>query len=263
MRNIKKTIFILLAVLILLVFFNYFGVLTPIKNLFQRTFSLIGTNLYRNSISLPSSTLSKEEINNLEKENKKLLVDQAKFILLSKENDALRKEINFIKRHQKSDYILSNLIGRSTDGIFNFFILDKGSADGLLVDLPVINQGILLGKIKQVDKYIAKVLPILSNYSQVTGIILSKDYPQRTIEKSLGLVKGEYNLAMKMELPKTETEIEPGDLVVTSGIEDLIPRGLLIGRVTQIKSVPSSFFQEVIIQPMESLDNLTLITVVK
>ncbi|MCX6798368.1 MAG: hypothetical protein NTX66_04140, partial [Candidatus Falkowbacteria bacterium] len=79
--------------------------------------------------------------------------------------------------------------------------------------------------------------------------------------KTTGIVTGELGLTSKMEfIPQTEN-IKEGDLAATSGLEQNIPRGLVIGRVTKVVKENNAVWQSAAIEPQINLDSLSIISI--
>ncbi|MFH1838645.1 MAG: rod shape-determining protein MreC [Candidatus Kuenenbacteria bacterium] len=255
-----KLVFIAIIIIILLIFFHQIKLLLPLENFFQKIFLPIQLKTYQTTNKIQEKTIflsSKkkiiEENKKLKQEIQKLIIKKSQLDELTQENEILRKELNFIKKNN-FPFIVTQIIGEKNDLGFQTLIINKGKIDGLIEGLPVITQGFLIGKIVKVDKYIAQVLPIKENHSLVAAVI--QNYP-----KTNGLVKGEYNLSLIMELIPQDIKIKIGDLVITSGLENNIPRGLVIGQVEKIINSSEELYQKAQINSPISFKNLNFLTV--
>lgn len=255
-----KLIFITIAIIILLIFFHQIKLLSPLENFFQKIFLPIQSKTYQiaNKIQEKTNFLSSrkkimEENKKLKQEILKLIIKKSQLEELSQENEILRKELNFIKKNNLS-FVETQIIGEKNDLGFQTFIIDKGEINGLIEGLPVTTQGFLIGKIIKVDKYTAQVLPIIESHSLIAAVI--QNYP-----KTSGLVKGEFNLSLIMELIPQDIKIKVGDLVITSGLENNIPRGLVIGQIEKIINQPEELYQKAQINSPISFKSLNFLTV--
>lgn len=79
----------------------------------------------------------------------------------------------------------------------------------------------------------------------------------------MGLVEGEYGLGIKMKLIPHFELIKENDLVVTSGLEEGIPRGLIVGQIKLIKNEPEELFQEASIESAVDFGKITLVNIIK
>ncbi|PKL72147.1 rod shape-determining protein MreC [Candidatus Kuenenbacteria bacterium HGW-Kuenenbacteria-1] len=251
-----KLIFIVI-VIILLIFFYSTKLLLPLENFLKIFFLPFQSKTYQIANKIHEKTVfSKETIEEnkkLKKEIQKLIVEKSQIEELFQENEALRKELNFIKKNN-IPFIITQIIGETNNLGFQTLIINKGEADGLREGLPVIMQGFLIGKIIKVDKYTAQILPIIESHSLVAATI-------QNFSKTSGLVKGEYNLSLIMELIPKDIKIKVGDLVITSGLEENIPRGLIIGQVEKIISQPEELYQKAQINSSISFKNLNILTI--
>ena len=141
-------------------------------------------------------------------------------------------------------------------------VIDKGSRDGLFAGLAVVSssslgdtgQGIIIGKVVNVKDNLAEIYLVTNKNYKLAAAILGES-------KTSGIVAGELGLTIKMEfIPQTEN-IKPGDLVATSGLEQNIPRGLVIGRVTKVIKENNEVWQSAIIEPQIDLDSLSIVAI--
>ena len=141
-------------------------------------------------------------------------------------------------------------------------VIDKGLRDGLFAGLAVVSfvgpgdssQGVIIGKIVNVKDNLAEIYLVTNKNCKLAAAILGE-------EKTSGIVTGELGLTSKMEfIPQTEN-IKEGDLVATSGLEQNIPRGLVIGRVTKVIKENNEVWQSATIEPQIDLDSLSVISV--
>ncbi|MBI4653207.1 rod shape-determining protein MreC [Candidatus Kuenenbacteria bacterium] len=255
-----KLIFITIVITVFLIFFHQIKLLSPLENFFQKIFLPIQLKTYQitNTIREKMDFLSSrkkiiEENKRLKQKIQKLIIEKSQFEELSQENEVLRKELNFVKKNNLS-FVVTQIIGEKNDLGLQTLIINKGKINGLIEGLPVVTQGFLIGKIIKVDKYTAQVLPIIENHSLVAAVI--QNYP-----KTNGLVRGEYNLSLIMELIPQDIEIKVGDLVITSGLENNIPRGLVIGQVEKIISQSEELYQKAQINSPISFKSLNFLTI--
>jgi len=269
--SFKKYIY-LAAVILLLLFLHYSKLLNPVESLLARGLEPIAKVFYSAGFSLSQTYFdqttevdlaadlrtARETINRLTAENVEL-----KF--LKEENATLRKQLNFLAKSGER-YLMANIISRGelnddTDHSQSI-IIDKGSRDGLFAGLAVVSftgpddssQGVIIGKIFNVKDNLAEIYLVTNKNCKLAAAILGED-------KTSGIVAGELGLTIKMEfIPQTEN-IKAGDLVATSGLEQNIPRGLVIGRVTKVIKENNEVRQSAIIEPQINLDSLSVISI--
>ncbi len=179
----------------------------------------------------------------------------AEAVLLADENKALREQLRFFAR-AKLYQIGADVIGKNLEPAGNTLILNRGLSDGLFKGQPVIaGEGILIGKIVQVEDGTAMVQLINDGQSKVAATLLNH-------ERSLGIVEGGHGLSVRMGFIPQNEAVAIGDMVVTSGLESGMPRGLLIGVVEAVEKEAYEPFQKAVITPLVSLSGLTVVSVI-
>lgn len=143
------------------------------------------------------------------------------------------------KFSQQNSYtvIPSIIIGTNVSAVSPFSILNKGSRDGIIAGMPVIvGDGIVIGTIYTVRSQESTLLPITHPSTRIASSVLNE---QRTI----GIIQGSANVSLQLTLIPRSELISPNQVVVTSGIQLLIPRGLILGVITEVHSDSSDIFQ--------------------
>ncbi len=233
----------------IIAFFIFIGILNlfqkQFKNFFyfvseplQKTFWNSGSNIF----NFLESFLS---INNLAKENKELNIKNQELLgeitalqQIKTENQALKEAIG-IQQEQKFKLILTEVMG--IDSYQDFILIDKGSEDGILENMPVINsQKVFLGKIFKVYKNFSKVI-LISNQNSVLDIKIQKD---DTIYSPIyGILRGGGNFTAVLDTVPLDQEIKNYDILITSSLDGTIPRGLLVGKITEVRKDDLKPFQ--------------------
>ena len=113
----------------------------------------------------------------------------------------------------------------------------------------------IVGKIFAVKDNIAHVCLITDESCKVAAAISGK-------EGTDGLTSGKLGLTVEMNfVPQTES-IVINDTIITSGLEELIPRGLLIGTIQEIYQERDDLFQTAVINPFINLNNLSIVSII-
>ncbi|OQX71391.1 rod shape-determining protein MreC [Candidatus Parcubacteria bacterium 4484_255] len=182
-----------------------------------------------------------------------LKIENMKLKFCLAENQTLKQHLNFLTE-SKDKFILANILGNSYESGFNWIIIDKGRRDGLSSGLAVVDQrGSLAGTIIAVKDSISYVRPLLDLHSFIAADIINFSKDNKS-EITSGIVQGEYNLIVKMKYISLDKKVELGDIVITSGMQQGIRRGIIIGEVADINKKPNDIFQEVVIKPLAERD---------
>ena len=270
--NIKKYI-ILAAVILLLIFLHYVKILKPIESFLNQGLKPIFSVFYSLSADINKTYLDQTVKQDLAAELKQakdrinqLTVENVKLRFLEEENSVLRKHLNFLNKDNRR-YLISNIISRGEltggDGEGNqSVIIDKGSADGLFAGLAVVSstavgtssQGVIIGKIANVKERISEIYLVTNKNIKLAASIFGEN-------KTSGIASGDLGLTIKMDfIPQTDN-IKVGDIVATSGLEQSVPRGLVIGRVTKVSKENNEVWQTATIEPLIDLDNLSIVSI--
>jgi len=198
--------------------------------------------------------ITAKQYNKCLSKNQDLEVADARLKDLEKENTEIRKQLNFFHRRNFTA-VAADIVGQNFDSVEKMVIIDAGEAAGIKLDQPVISgDGILIGTIAKVEKDISIVRLINDNQSKIAATILNKD-------GSLGVVEGGYGLSVRMNfIPRNETVLI-GDTIITSGLEQTIPRGLLIGEVAVAENEAYQPFQQAVLTTAIDLSKLTIVSV--
>ena len=257
----RKLSVVLLAVIVLLIFLHYVGILKPIENLAirmlapvqYRVYSL-GSNFNGFYSNFVTSRNLFEENKRLEEELKELTIADVQLRTQFEEIKAMASQRDFLES-SGFQAVIARVIGKNPEPSRQVIILNKGSKDGIKVDFPLItDEGIIVGKISQIKSNSAEAVLINDSASRIAALVQNENNSQ-------GIVMGEHGLSLKLELISQNEAIKEGDIVVTSGLEPAIPKGLIIGKISQVLTEPNSFFQTASIRPLVKIDNLTVVSV--
>lgn len=250
-----------------LLILHYTHVLEPVENLLTRIIQPVQARVYSavqhqaisNTEDDQYSALSKEELVNeytqIQERTQQLLIENARLKTVIEESSLLEDQIRFLQEHEYR-YLSARITSVSTENISPTIVISKGSEEGVAVGLPVIiEEGVLVGVVTDVQDYASEVRLITNVNSLVSASIQNED-------QSPGVVKGEHNLSLVMEfIPQLDT-LNVYDSVFTSGADPLIPQGLLIGQVQEIRKEPSSLFQQAVLKPLFQQTELSIVSVI-
>jgi rod shape-determining protein MreC len=180
---------------------------------------------------------------------------QAELNALREENKILRQELGFVEERRLT-HVMAEVIGSYSDNNEFYLILNRGSAAGLKAGQAVTARGgVLIGTLRQVRPHLSFVRPLTSHHSRVSALINSQP-------NSLAIVTGNYNLNLKMEFIPKEITIKKDDLVTTSGLDNLLPAGLLIGRVYSFSHTQAKLWQTALIEPFINYRQVRLVDII-
>ena len=263
MKSKKPTFFIAIAIVIIISILHFATVLKPFEDAVIKALSPVLTSLYSTSSNIrvfykqqiDKRNLS-NEIQQLKIKNNTLTQENIQLKILKDENKILRNYLNFVDKN-KFNYTLSNIISRS-----NFltasnkkYVIDKGKKQGIKKGLVVLNnEGMVVGKVTKIKDNSSEICLSIDKNCKFAATIQNNN-------RTAGITFGELNLTIKMDfIPQTE-ELRLGYTIITSGLEENIPRGLIIGKITQIHQENNDVWQSASIEPLIDAEDLKIVSI--
>lgn len=202
----------------------------------------------------------------LQAENEKL---QEQIDALTTENNYLQEERYEYERLQElynldqnyADYekTAAHVIGKDSGNWFSTFTIDKGSNDGIAVDMNVLAGSGLVGIVTEVGPTWAKVRSIIDDSNNVSGMVLSTS--------DTCIVSGDLSLMSTGQIAFDQMEnndntVSVGDQIVTSYISDKYLQGILIGSVSEINVDSNNLTRSGYITPAVDFRNIQEVLVI-
>jgi len=181
--------------------------------------------------------------------NNKLITRQEVY----QENVRLKDLISF-KEQSSFKVVASRVIGRSVDSWSSSVIIDKGKSSGIRRQMVAITYLGLIGRVIEVKESTSKILLINDPNVSVSGIV------QRSRQE--GLVSGTLGANLIMRYLPEESDINIGDAIITSGLNEIYPKGLVIGKVVGIGKEFSGLSRYAIIKPAVNPFNIEEVLII-
>ena len=212
-------------------------------------------NLFNESKdSFITKALLKEKIKNLEEIVYNLSIQAQENKLIKAENKLLRNILKIQK-----DF---GIIGKNAEIIlpevrngYSIITINKGLGNNIKNGAPVINHKGLVGQIINISENYSEIKPITSKTYAVPAIM---DNGKENV-----ILYGNGNGELEIPLFPASSSIQINDTFITSGIDDIYPRGINIGRVTEIKPTKSPKFNCITVKPFSQPTTFSQITVLK
>ena len=172
----------------------------------------------------------------------------------AQENEFLRQALS-LEKEKGRKFILANILSFDPFSAEDSFIIDKGSQSGLKVADPVIlSGGIVVGRVKDLSANQSRVLLITSPQSQVTAVAEGN--------KANGVVTGSASGSLNLDLVLKDTELKPGQILLTSGLDGVFPPALLLGEISRVYNDTAQSFQKAAVQPFFNLRDLKQVFII-
>jgi rod shape-determining protein MreC len=194
-----------------------------------------------------------EDLKNTYKENKQLkktlthyAQDTMRLNLLEAQNKHLQDILGFTERQKNADnyqYLVAEVVSVSPDPYSNTVNINLGSLDGIKENMAVMSVEGLIGRVSRVSNFTSSVQLLVDMNAEsggsaerqlekgISATVLGKE------DKVFGTIdyysNEEQGLVMTRIDQRSEMNLEPGDVVVTSGLGQIFPKGLVIGVVSE------------------------------
>lgn len=263
---------------LLLLVSNEAGLLAPVENALhyvldplQRIFAggvEVGGGLFG---ALGEARDLRAQVEELQSQVDSLTVENVRLREYEAEVQQLRAMLNFVSEYPLvaplgadvvsrdvcETYPCAEVVGTDPDPYLRYVTINVGAQQGVGVGMPVVTSGAaLVGRVSQVGPRTAKVQLITDADSATAALI------QRT--RVTGLVSGQPDGTLSMEyVPQSEDlEVSVGDIVLTSGLGGVLPKGLVIGQVAEVETAAYEMFQPVRVRPAVDFERLEIVLVI-
>jgi rod shape-determining protein MreC len=163
------------------------------------------------------------------------------------EAQRLRKLLD-LKDDYNYHFVSARVIGKEQAALSKTILINKGAAHGLKTGMPVIAPPGLIGRLVDVSWHVSKVLLFIDENSNVGAIV------QRT--RTQGIVSGAGPRGLILRYISKTQDVKEGDVIVSSGMGGVFPKGLLIGQVSNVDRQNSSLFLKINVAPFVDFSKL-------
>ncbi len=177
---------------------------------------------------------------------------------IEKTNEYLTDFLEMKRAHTDFTFAEATVIGRGSGNYITVFTVDRGTAHGIAVGMPVVSEAGVIGYVDEAGLTWAKVRTLVESTSSIGG------YIERTEE--LGLIEGNFDLSSaglcEITYLAADSDVRVGDRVLTSGYGSIYPRDLVIGYVTEI--IPDEYSRTLTarITPAATLTDLRKVMII-
>jgi rod shape-determining protein MreC len=193
-----------------------------------------------------------EENRRLKKKNDLLANQLAQYQEGYLEALRLRKMLSIRERPDTAP-VIAEVIGQEQSSIFKSILINKGTAHGLIVGFPVLNDQGVIGRITECSWHVSRVMLIVDKSSNVSALLQGG--------RTHGVLQGDGAAGCRLKyIPGTE-EVRIGDAVISSGLGGVFPKGIILGSVTAIDKRDGGLFQRIDVQPSVDFSKLEEIVV--
>jgi rod shape-determining protein MreC len=162
--------------------------------------------------------------------------------------------LDYARTAPEHEYVAANVIGRDTSPFLSYIFLDIGSDGGVRRDMPVVtNQG-LVGQVVELNCCAAKVRLITDPSSAVNARLQAS--------RDEGVVVGRQGGGLELQYLSQQAELNPGDVVLTSGLSGRVPAGIVLGTISAVQRLDYEVLQKAIVTPGVDFNRLEIVLVI-
>jgi rod shape-determining protein MreC len=180
----------------------------------------------------------------------RLQAEIARLRELEVENHDLRNLLGLKQRAGTGELLPVRVIARDPSPFVHAITLDRGTDDGVQEGMTIITWRGVVGRVSRVSPTSSKVLLITDTSSSISGRIQSSE------TRVTGIIRGRPEGGLLMQRIPQEETLQTGETVVTSDFGGLMPEGLVIGQIVQIRRKDVDVLQEAVIEPSADMQRL-------
>ena len=221
----------------------------------QRGINTVGSFLTEKADNLKNLGDVMAENEELRRQVDELTVELNTIHLEQYELENLRELLALDQKYPSYEKVAANVIGTNGSNWFNSFTINKGSNDGIDVDMNVIAGSGLVGIVTSVGPNYATVTAIINDSTQVGGTV-STTADNLIVSGSLKTMNEDMVIGFS-NLRDADNEVQVGDPVVTSHISDRYQQGILIGYISSIENDANNLTKSGTITPAVNFEHIT------
>lgn len=191
-------------------------------------------------------TADQQTLSDLQEENQRLQARNAELEEAEQTASRLQSLLDLQDSYSLQS-TAARIISSSTDSWTSTVTIDKGSTSGLTVGMPIMASNGIIGQIIQCNPTTSVVRLVTDESSSISAMVQSS--------RAQGMINGSATGQVTLELIRTGQTVEVGDVVVTSGLGGVFPKGLPLGRVTSVENNPGSLYLDIVVEPFAHTEN--------
>ncbi len=162
-----------------------------------------------------------------------------------------------LKLREKTDLpmVTARVINREGTSVFKSILINKGTTDGIEVGMPVVTAEGVVGRIIEVSWNVSRVLLVIDFNSNADALVEGG--------RAHGILQGGGASSCILKYIERSEEVKIGDVVLTSGLGGVFPKGLLLGTVLNVNRKDAGLFQRIEVVPAVHFSRLEEVSVLQ
>lgn len=228
---------------------------SPIQNVFA-DISGFFTGLYDRTIDYNVAVDENADLKNTIAELEEI-IRNSEYALI--QNTELKHMLNIVEKTPEYSLDIAEIIGRSSSNTSNIITIDKGINSGISVNNTVITNEGFVGYVSRVGLNYAQITTIVDPSIEIGAIV--------TRTRNLGVIEGDLELldngCVRLSYIDKNVSLEIGDVIETSGVSGLYPKGVVIGYIEHITVSENGISKSAIIRPSVKVDDINQVYIIK
>jgi rod shape-determining protein MreC len=166
---------------------------------------------------------------------------------IKRENERLRSMIG-VQASMEYETVIAEIVAKSPQNFYRTIIVNRGRSSGINRNMPVVayqnESKCVVGKVIDVQQFSSRIQPLVDQSSYIGAMLMDSRYS--------GILQGQSPISDNCHLQFVDrrAEIKFGDLVVTSGMGGVFPKGIVIGKIVSVSKKRYGVFQEALVEPL-------------
>lgn len=191
-------------------------------------------------------TAPQETLSELREQNEQLTAEVAKLTDAEKTAERLEGLLG-LQSTYSLESTAARIVGGSSDAWSQTVTIDKGTIDGLEVGMAVCNSGGAIGQIVEVSASSSTVRLLTDENSGISAMV------QRS--RAQGILQGQPDGSLLLNYVTADSDVSVGDIVITSGLGGVFPKGLPLGTVTSVNRASNATYYTVTVRAQSLAEN--------
>ena len=170
------------------------------------------------------------------------------------ETQILSALVDFARASPENTYKAATVIGRDPSPFLRYVIINIGSNDGIRGGMPVVTDQGLVGRVDAVTADAARV-QLITDPASAVNVSLQNS-------KTEAMLVGSITSDLSLDMISQDVTVQPGDVVLTSGLGGGYPPNLLVGQVISVRKLDYELFQQATVQPIVNYDQLQFVLII-
>jgi rod shape-determining protein MreC len=158
----------------------------------------------------------------------------------NRENERLKSLLR-VTHERRVDGIAARVIGGDPSGWVRGILVDQGESSGVKEGMAVIHAQGLVGQVVAVSSTSARVL-LVSDHASGVDVLHEES-------RARGVVEGAGEQVCELTFVTKDAQVKPGDAIITSGMDTVYPKGVLVGRISRVGQSAGALFQTIEVEP--------------